>query len=164
MSPRVPERAVAAHVERVGFDAARGERLRQRMVTAPLEPDEPWMTIATAPGRAAARRVVAEAEPGAVAGLEALQRQAGGQSIALRGLRDRVQLRRPLQRRRDQRRPAPARRSRPRTGPISAGQNASHNRSPSAWTSLEGSSNRELCITEYPHMQVAGLAMRGENP
>ena len=48
-------------------------------IVVPLEPDEPWITIATAPGRGAAGGIVAEAERGAVAGLKPLDGRQGAE-------------------------------------------------------------------------------------
>ena len=72
-------RAVAAHVDRKGLDAARRQRLRQRVDGAAAGAGGAVHDDGRAPAAGAAGGIVAEAEPGAVARLEPLDRGQGAE-------------------------------------------------------------------------------------
>ncbi len=69
--------AMAANVDRLGLDAARRQRPRQRMDGGSAGTGRAVDHDRAAPGRGAGRGIMAEAEHGAVAGLEPLDAPAG---------------------------------------------------------------------------------------
>src|SRR5262245_54750132 len=80
--------AVAAHVEGPGLHPTRGERRGQRVIDRTARAGGAMDEDGAPPRSRPARRIMAEAEPGAVAGLKTLEGRQGRKFDSLNGLRN----------------------------------------------------------------------------